>query len=62
MKIGQGPGEISTELTDLVVKDNEVLAFSASSNKLVITDFEGKLIKELKFDKREAIIWTIRLT
>lgn len=52
VKTGQGPGEISTELTDLVVKDNEVLAFSAPSNKLVITDFEGKLIKELKFDKK----------
>ena len=51
-KTGQGPGEISTELTDLLVKDNEVLMFSAPSNKLVKTDFEGKLIKELKFDKK----------
>jgi hypothetical protein len=52
VKTGQGPGEISTELTDLLVKDNEVLMFSAPSNKLVKTDFEGKLIKELKFDKK----------
>jgi hypothetical protein len=52
VKTGQGPGEISTELTDLLVKDNEVLIFSAPSNKLVKTDFEGKLIKELKFDKK----------
>ena len=52
VKTGQGPGEISTELTDLVVGDNEVLAFSAPSNKLVKTDFEGMLIKEMKFDKK----------
>jgi hypothetical protein len=52
VKTGQGPGEISTELTDLLVKDNEVLMFSAPSNKLVKTDFEGKLIKELRFDKK----------
>ena len=52
VKTGQGPGEISTELTDLVVKDSEVLAFSAPSNKLVKTDFEGKFIQELKFDKK----------
>jgi len=52
VKIGQGPGEISTELTDLLVRDNEVFVFSAPSNKLVKTDFEGKLIKELKFDKK----------
>lgn len=52
VKTGQGPGEISTELTDLVVKDDEVLVFSASSNKLVKTDFNGKLVKELKFDKK----------
>jgi len=52
VKTGQGPGEISTELTDLVVKDNEVLIFSAPSNKLIKTDYEGKLIKELKFDKK----------
>jgi len=52
VKTGQGPGEISTELTDLLVKDNEVLMFSAPSNKLVKTDFERKLINELKFDKK----------
>jgi hypothetical protein len=52
VKAGQGPGEISTELTDFLVKGNEVLMFSAPSNKLVKTDFEGKLIKELKFDKK----------
>lgn len=52
VNIGQGPGEISTELTDLLVKDNEVLMFSAPSNKLVKTNFEGKLIKELRFDKK----------
>jgi len=52
VKTGQGPGEISTELTDLLVKDNEVLMFSAPSNKLVKTNFEGKLIKEIRFDKK----------
>lgn len=52
VKTGQGPGEISTELTDLLVKDNEVLMFSAPSNKLVKTNFEGKLIKEMRFDKK----------
>jgi hypothetical protein len=52
VKTGQGPGEISTELTDLLIKDNEVLMFSAPSNKLVKTDFGGKLIKEMRFDKK----------
>lgn len=52
VRTGQGPGEISTELTDLLVRDNEVLIFSAPSNKLVKTDFDGRLIKELKFDKK----------
>ena len=49
VKTGQGPGEITTEITDFLVNDNNVLFFSAPSNKLIKTDFEGKLIGELKF-------------
>jgi hypothetical protein len=49
---GQGPGEITTEITDFLVNDNSVLFFSAPSNKLVKTDYDGKLLGERTFDKK----------
>jgi hypothetical protein len=52
VKTGQGPGEITTEITDFLVDDKSVLFFSAPSNKLVKTDYDGKLLGERTFDKK----------
>jgi hypothetical protein len=52
VKTGQGPGEITTEITDFLVNDKSVLFFSAPSNKLVKTDYDGKLVGERTFDKK----------
>ena len=52
VKTGQGPGEITTEITDFLINDKSVLWFSAPSNKLVKADYEGKLFGERTFDKK----------
>ena len=52
VKTGQGPGEITTEITDFLINDKSVLWFSAPSNKLVKTDYDGKLVGGQKFDKK----------
>jgi hypothetical protein len=52
VKTGQGPGEITTEITDFLVNDKTVLFFSAPSNKLVKTDYDGMLLGERTFDKK----------
>jgi hypothetical protein len=52
VKTGQGPGEITTEITDFLVDDKTVLFFSAPSNKLIKTDYDGKLLGERTFDKK----------
>jgi len=52
VKVGQGPGESTTELTEFIIRGNEAVLFSAPSSKLLILDLAGTLIKEIKFSQR----------
>ncbi len=52
MRKGQGPGEISREIENFIVKDNELVLICASLNKLIKTTLDGKLIKNLIPEKR----------
>jgi hypothetical protein len=46
-RIGQGPGEISTELTDVLVTDREVVVLCGPMNKIVKADLTGRHIKDI---------------
>ena len=52
VKVGQGPGEITTELTEFIIRGGEAVLFSAPSSKLLVLDLSGKLIKEITFSRR----------
>jgi hypothetical protein len=52
VKTGQGPGEITVELTEFLVRGGELVLFSAPSSKLMVLDLSGKLLKEIKFTQR----------
>jgi hypothetical protein len=52
VKAGQGPGEITTELTEFLVRGNELVLFSAPSSKLLVLSLAGKLLKEIKLSQR----------
>jgi hypothetical protein len=46
VKIGQGPGEMTTELTDFIVVEDEIILLCGSMNKLIKTDLNGEWIEE----------------
>jgi hypothetical protein len=46
-RIGQGPGEISTELTDVLITDQDVIVLCGPMNKIVKTDLTGRYIKDI---------------
>jgi hypothetical protein len=52
-KVGQGPGELSTEITDFLVQDDAVFLFSAPSSKLIKLEPNGKLLREWVLDKKK---------
>ena len=52
VKPGQGPGELTTELTEFIVRGNELVLFSAPSSKIIVLDLNGKLLREQKFSQR----------
>jgi len=54
LREGQGPGEITEELTDLIVDDNEIIIFCGPMIKIVKKDLEGKLIKDLVLEKKRV--------
>ena len=49
---GQGPGEITREIENIIVQDNEIVFSCASMNKLIKMDLAGNLIRELIPKKR----------
>ena len=49
---GQGPGEITTELTNLVVMGNDVVLLCGPMSKIVHLDHEGKLMGEIVIEGR----------
>jgi len=48
-RAGQGPGELQ-QIENYLVRDSRVLAFQRNPMKLVITDLDGKLLREVKPD------------
>jgi len=51
---GQGPGEITTEIEDIIVQDNEIIFSCATMNKVIKMDSDGNFIKELMPKKRAS--------
>jgi hypothetical protein len=51
---GQGPGEITEELTDFVVDNNDIIIFCGPMQKIVKKDLEGNFIKDLVLEKKRA--------
>lgn len=49
---GQGPGEITTELTNFVVKGNDVVLLCGPMSKIVHLDHDGKLMEEIVIEER----------
>jgi len=52
IKLGQGPGEITTEFEDFVLTDNEIVFLCATLNKILRTDMQGNLIQEIKLREK----------
>jgi len=49
LKRGQGPGEVADNLTDVVVRKDDILLYSSNSLKLVRVDRDGKLLEDRSF-------------
>ncbi len=49
LKWGEGPGELNGNLTDVVVRDAEVLLYSSNVYKLLRLDLNGRLLGEKRF-------------
>lgn len=49
LKWGEGPGELSGNLTDVLVRDKDLLLYSSNVYKLLRLDFDGKLLGETRF-------------
>jgi hypothetical protein len=49
LKWGEGPGELNGNLTDVVVREGEILLYSSNVYKLLRLDFDGKLLGETRF-------------
>jgi hypothetical protein len=49
LKWGEGPGELSGNLTDVLVRDSEILLYSSNVYKLLRLDLDGKLLEETRF-------------
>jgi hypothetical protein len=51
MKCGEGPGELNGNLTDVIVRENDIILYSSNVIKLVSINLDGELIEEKKFKK-----------
>ncbi len=51
MKWGEGPGELNGDLTDVIVRENDIILYSSNVIKLVRINLDGELIEEKKFKK-----------
>jgi hypothetical protein len=51
MKWGEGPGELNGNLTDVIVRENDIILYSSNVIKLVRINLDGELIEEKKFQK-----------
>jgi len=48
LKRGQGPGELDDNLTNLIVRDKDIILWSSNNFKLIRIDLDGKLIEDRK--------------
>ncbi len=48
LKRGQGPGELDDNLTNLVVREKDIVLWSSNNYKLIRIDLEGRLIEDRK--------------
>lgn len=49
LKSGEGPGELNGNLTDVLVRDTEILLYSSNAYKLLRLNLDGKLLGETRF-------------
>ena len=48
LKRGQGPGELDDNLTDVVVREKDIILWSSNNYKLIRLDLHGRLIEDKK--------------
>ena len=48
LKRGQGPGELDDNLTDVVVRDKDIVLWSSNNYKLIRLDLDGRLVEDKK--------------
>jgi hypothetical protein len=48
LKKGQGPGELDDNLTDVVVREKDIILWSSNNYKLIRLDLDGRLIEDKK--------------
>jgi len=46
LKRGQGPGELDDNLTDVVVRDKDIILWSSNNYKLIRIELDGRLIED----------------
>ena len=49
LKRGEGPGELNDNLTDVVVRKDDILLYSSNSLKLIRIKHDGRLIEDRRF-------------
>jgi len=57
LKWGEGPGELSGNLTDVVVGRDDILLYSSNVYKVLRLDFDGRLLGEKKFPSGLSALW-----
>jgi hypothetical protein len=48
LKRGQGPGELDDNLTDVIVREKDIVLWSSNNYKLIRLDLDGRLIEDKK--------------
>jgi hypothetical protein len=48
LKRGQGPGELDDNLTDVIVRDKDIVLWSSNNYKLIRLELDGRLIEDRK--------------
>jgi hypothetical protein len=49
LKRGDGPGELSTNLTDVIVRKDDILFYSSNNLRFIRIDLNGKLLEDRSF-------------
>ncbi|HSA96323.1 MAG TPA: 6-bladed beta-propeller [Acidobacteriota bacterium] len=51
VKRGQGPGELDDNLTDFVVREEDIILWSSNNYKLIRLDLDGRLIEDRRLNQ-----------